>query len=144
MGVEILNVICAYEPQIGLADDIKREFWETLGEVIHSIPQSEKLFLGGEVNGNVGTKAYGYDRMHRGFGYGERNSEGVSILDFAVACDLMIINSLFKKEDHLVTFKSSLTKAQIDYFVIRANNRILCKDCKVIPSNIWGLSIDYW
>ena len=43
VAIEILNVICVYEPQIGLANDIKREFWEELEEVIQSIPQSERF-----------------------------------------------------------------------------------------------------
>ena len=34
MGVEVLNVICVYAPQVGLADDIKSVFWEQLEEVI--------------------------------------------------------------------------------------------------------------
>ena len=51
-----------------------------------------------------------------------------------VAYELMVVNSYFKKEDHLVTFKSNTTQIQIDYFMIRTNNRRLCKDCKVIPS----------
>jgi len=34
VGVEILNVISAYASQIGLTDDIKREFWEELQEVM--------------------------------------------------------------------------------------------------------------
>ena len=44
VGLEILNVICAYAPQIRLVDNIKREFQEELEELIQSIHQSEKLF----------------------------------------------------------------------------------------------------
>ena len=47
VGVEILNVICVYAPQVGLADEIKREFSDELEEVIQGISQSVKLFLGG-------------------------------------------------------------------------------------------------
>ena len=50
-----------------------------------------------------------------------------------------MVNSYFKKkEDHLVTFKSGSIMTQIDYFHIRADNRRLCKDCKVIPSEYLG------
>jgi len=81
----------------------------------------------------------GYDTAHGGYDYGQRNNGGVSILDFAVAYDLLVVNSYFKKkEDHLVTFKTGSIKTQIDYFLIRANNRRLCKDCKVIPSEYLG------
>ena len=59
----------------------------------------------------------------------------MSIFDFAVAYELSIVNSYFKKqEEHLVTFKSENTRTQIDYFLMRANSRKLSKDCKVIPS----------
>jgi len=60
------------------------------------------------------------------------------VLDFAVAFDLLVANSFFKKEDHLVTFKSSSCKTQIDYFLTRKENRRSCKDCKVIPSELLG------
>jgi len=59
----------------------------------------------------------------------------VSILGFAVAYDLAIVNSYFKeKEEHLITFKSESTKTQIDYFLMRTNDRRMCRDCKVILS----------
>jgi len=70
-----------------------------------------------------------------GFGYGESNSGGMSIMDFTVAYDLSIVNSYFKKKvDHFVNFNSGNIRTQIDYFLMRAENRRLCKDCKVIPS----------
>ena len=37
-----------------------------------------------------------------------------------------------------MTFRSYNTKTKIDYFLIRTNNRMLCKDLKVIPSELWG------
>jgi len=61
------------------------------------------------------------------------------VRDFAVAYDLLVVNSLFKKkEDHLVTFRSGSMRTQIDYFLTRADSRRLCKDCKVIPSKFIG------
>jgi len=60
--------------------------------------------------------------------------ETMAILDFAVAYDLTIVHSLFKKEDHLVTFKSGITNTQIDFFLPRAGTRGSCEDCKVIHS----------
>jgi len=52
---------------------------------------------------------------------------------------LLVVNSFYKKkEDHLVTFRSSSCKTQIDYFLTRKENRRSCKDCKVIPSEFLG------
>jgi len=139
LGAIVLNVISVYAPQMGLTDDIKKVFWKELEQVLQSIPRHEKLFLGGDFNGYIGEKAYGYVRTHGGFGFGVRNSGGVTLLDFATAFDLTIGNSLFKKrEEHLVTFRSGSCRTQIDYCLIRANHRSLCRDCKVIPSEFLG------
>jgi len=98
-----------------------------------------KTFHMRKLNGYIGEFVDLYDTAHGGFGYGVRNNGRVSVLDFMVAYELLVVNSYFKKkEDHLVTFKSGSIKTQIDYFLIRANNRRLCKDCKVIPSEYLG------
>jgi len=82
----------------------------------------------------------GYNTTHGGFWFGERDNGWVSIVDFAIAYELVIVNSLHKKkEDHLVTFKSDSMKTQTDYFLIGAENGTLCKDCKVIPSEYLGI-----
>ena len=123
LGAAVLNVICVYAPQMVLTDDIKKVFWEELEDVLQSIPQHEKLFVGGDFNGHIGEKTDGYVRMHGGFKFGDRNSEGVELLDFAIAFDLTIGNSLFKKrDDHLVTFRSGSCKTQIDYCLIKASH----------------------
>ena len=54
VGSEVLNVLSIYAPHIGLGDNIKRLFWEDLDEVIQSIPQTEKLLIGGDFNGHIG------------------------------------------------------------------------------------------
>ena len=106
--------------------------------VIQEIPRSEKLFIEGDFNGHIGVDAGRYVTAHGGFGFGERNNEGVSMLDFAVAYDLLVVNSFFKKEDHLVTFRGGSVRTQIDFFLTRVDSRRLCKDYKVIPSEYIG------
>ena len=89
--------------------------------------------------GHIGGDSSGYKSAHGGFGFGVRNSGGVVVMDFAIAYDLLVVNSLFKKrEDHLVTFNSGSFKTQIDYFLTRADSRRSCRDCKVIPSEFVG------
>ncbi|XP_070050518.1 uncharacterized protein [Nicotiana tomentosiformis] len=77
----------------------------------------------------------GYGEVHGGFGCGVRNGGGTSLLDFARAFELVIVNSIFpKKEEHLITFRSMVAKNQIDYLLLRRCDKGLCEDCKVIPS----------
>ena len=106
VGDMVLNVISAYAPQVGLDESAKRQFWEDLDGLIRVVPSSEKIFIG-DLNGHVGTTSAGFEAVHEGFGYGSRNQEGDEVLDFAVAFDLMIANTFFRKrESHLVTFSS--------------------------------------
>jgi hypothetical protein len=62
------------------------------------VPISKKLFIGGELNGYVGSNRVCFDEVHRGFRYGSRNQEGDGILNFVIAYDLIIANTLFRKE----------------------------------------------
>ena len=106
VGDMVLNVISAYAPQVGLDESAKRQFWEDLDGLVRAIPSSKKLFIG-DLNGHVGTTSVGFEAIHGGFGYGSRNQEGEEFLEFAVAFDLMIANTFFRKrESHLVTFSS--------------------------------------
>ncbi|XP_060170883.1 uncharacterized protein LOC132601840 [Lycium barbarum] len=131
----ILHTISAYAPQAGLGEEEKRRFWEDLDEMVGGKPPTEKLFIGGDFNGHIGSISGGYYDMHEGCGFGDRNREGVALLDFTKAFGLVVANSSFsKKEEHLVTFRSSMAKTQIDFLLLRKGDRGLCKDCKVIPS----------
>ncbi|RZC29036.1 Craniofacial development protein 2 [Glycine soja] len=115
-------------------DVVDVKFWEDLEGVLQDIPQGEKVFLGGDLNGHVGSVARGFEGVHGGFGLGEMNGEGKSILEFSEALDLSIANTWFKKrEEHLITYKSGGTCSQIDFFLIRKSDRKYCLNCKVIP-----------
>jgi hypothetical protein len=68
---------------------------------------SEKLFIEGDFNMHVGSTRVGFDVIYGGFGYGSRNKEGDGILNFVLAYDLIIANTLFRKRvSHLLTFSS--------------------------------------
>ena len=102
--------------------------------MIRVVPSSEKLFIGGDLNGHVGITSAGFEAVHGGFRYGSRNQEGEEVLYFAVAFDLMIANTFFRKrESHLVTFSSGQHSSQIDFVLTRRKNKRACLGCKVIP-----------
>ncbi|XP_055823701.1 uncharacterized protein LOC129892165 [Solanum dulcamara] len=135
VGGLTLNIISAYAPQVGLDEETKRRFLEDLDEVVVSIPPTKKLFIGGDFNRHIGSVSTGYDELHGGFVFGYRNSRGASLLDFAKAFGLRVANSSFpKKEEHLVTFRSSRAATQIDFWLLRKDDKSLYKNCKVIPS----------
>ncbi|XP_016541396.2 uncharacterized protein LOC107842116 [Capsicum annuum] len=122
--------------RVGLGEEVKAKFWEALDEVMRSVPSSEKIVIAWDFNGHIGVLPGGYDEVHGGFGFGDRNNEGESLLDFVRTFGLMVLNSSFqKKEDHLITFRSAVAKSQIDFFLLRKVDRVLCKDSKVISSD---------
>ncbi|XP_070023301.1 uncharacterized protein [Nicotiana sylvestris] len=140
VGECTLNVVSAYAPQVGLDEEIKRRFSEGLDDIVRSIPPSERLFIGGDFNGHIGSSAVGYTEVHGDFGVGERNGGGTSLLDFAKAFDLVIANSSFpKRDEHLVTYKSSMAKTQIDYLLLRrCDRRRKKRSVRGCPRNRWG------
>jgi len=68
----------------------KESFWNEVFHLVSCIPQPSHFHLSGELdgdmNGHVGTSNVGYDGMHGGFGYGDRNTDGSRILEFATLC----------------------------------------------------------
>ncbi|XP_070050758.1 uncharacterized protein [Nicotiana tomentosiformis] len=137
VGECTLNVISAYASHVGLDEEVKRRFWEGLDEIVHQVQPTEKLFIRGDFNGHIGSTAGGYGEVHGGFDFGERNGGGTSLLDFAKAFGLVIVNSSFPKRGrHLVTFQNAVAKTRIDYLLIMIGDRGMCKDYKVIPGEI--------
>jgi len=87
----------------------------------------------GDLNGRVGALAEGYEGVHGGSGVGVRNTEGVRILQFGDALDMVVCNTMFKKRpSRLITYRSEGIKSQMDYFLVRRLDRKLVKDVKTI------------
>jgi len=61
--------------------------------LVSCITQNEMVVLAGDMNGHVGSNNVGYDGMHGGFGYGDRNADGSRMLGFTEGLNLVICNS---------------------------------------------------
>jgi hypothetical protein len=60
---------------------------------------NEKLFIGGNLNGHVGTTNTGFEVVNGGFGSGGSNQEGEKVLYFTIAFDLLIANTFLGREN---------------------------------------------
>jgi exonuclease III len=119
IGKQVLTVVSAYAPQQALSDEAKGSFYADL--VLHTskINDKEILILGGDLNGHVGKTTSGYEDVHGGFGYGVRNAEGERILEFGLALDMVVCNTLFqKRSSRLITFSSGGSNTHFDYIII--------------------------
>nr|GEW57503.1 craniofacial development protein 2-like [Tanacetum cinerariifolium] len=89
------------------------------------------MIIAGDLNGHIGANSNRFSSMHEGFGYRVRNEEGITTLEFAVAHDLVVLNSFFKKRDaNLITFHSEDHDTKIDYMLVCKEDLRLCKDRK--------------
>ncbi|KAK6757914.1 hypothetical protein RB195_015625 [Necator americanus] len=77
-----------------------------------------------------------FESCHGGYGYGARNDDGLRILEYAVASDLIIANTQYRKrKSHLITYTSGGRETQIDFWMLRRRDRRLLQDSKVIPTD---------
>ena len=136
VGQRVLCSLSVYAPQCGLSDSVKDLFYDQLRAVTAMIPASEFLIPCGDWNGHVGSTGSGYKDVYGGYWYGkpDPDSEGERILEYALAYDLILCNTCFKKLDsHFITYRSSNTATQIDFVLFKKSLRKLAMDVKVIP-----------
>nr|XP_009798040.1 PREDICTED: uncharacterized protein LOC104244328 [Nicotiana sylvestris] len=96
VGECTLNVISAYAPQAGLDEEVKRRFWEGLDEIVHNILPAERLFIGRDFNGHIGSSVGGYSEVHGSFGFGDWNGGGK--VEAKKAAYLKLVGSTSKEE----------------------------------------------
>ena len=102
--------------------------------VVDETPETEFLLPCGDWNGHIGREAAGYEEVHGGQAVEEMNTEGERLLEFAMANNLVIGNSWFKKRDnHLYTYESGGAQTQVDYILMRKRDFKKAQDIKVIP-----------
>jgi len=102
----------------------KESFWNKVFHLISCIPQNEMTVLAVDMYGHVGISNVGYDGMHGGFGYEDRNSDGTRILEFADGLNLVICSTLFmKQESQLVTYADGPVESTVDYITVRQEDK---------------------
>jgi len=99
------------------------------------MPQNEMVVLAGDMNGHVGSNSVGYNGMHGGYRFGDRNADGSRILEFADGLNLVICNTLImKQESKLVTYIAGSAKSTVDYIKVRQEDKVKVRNVKVIPN----------
>ena len=125
MDKKLVNVFAAYAPQVGRSTEEKDKFWWNMMELVASYGHGEEVVIGGDLNGHVGNMAEGYEEVHGGYGYGNKNEEGERILEFCEALEMKIGNTWFRQEENkLITFESGGIKSMIDYLLVRKGEGI--------------------
>ncbi|XP_066953396.1 uncharacterized protein [Macrobrachium rosenbergii] len=87
-------------PQAGCDEVEKMAFWEEMNLQLSEIPVEKRLIIGGDMNGHVGRTREGTEKVHGGWGVGERNDEGKRLVDCAVSFDLAFVCTWFEKKEN--------------------------------------------
>ena len=114
-GKVIVRVISAYAPHQGRKDEEKVKFYDDVSEVLSQAGSGEFVVLLGDFNGHVGRNADGYEGVHGGFGYGDRNDEGRRLLELADAHGMVVGNTLFTRSlERSITYRSAGNESMSD------------------------------
>ena len=134
MGSEVCQIFSVYAPQSGRPEREREEFWEALDTAIGVVPETERLIIAGDLNGHVGENREGFECVMGPYGFGERNRDGLKILEFCQGRNLTIVNTTFLKDrEKRITYKSGGAESQIDYILVRCGDMVQVRDSKVIP-----------
>ena len=94
----------------------------------------ERVLVGSDFNGHVGSNMGGFGELHGSFGFGQIYDGGIRFLDWAVDKRLRLMNICFqKRKSQPITFPSSETETMMDYILVNSKDRSSVKDVKVIP-----------
>ena len=103
------------------------------------------MILGGDLNGHVGSGAEGYEGVNGGYSTGTRNVEGELILEMCDTCNLVLCNTVFKKEQNrLITYKSGDVKSAIYYLVVKRQHRDIVQNVNAIAGEECVFSTGCW
>ena len=134
VGKSLMNVVSAYAPQVGRSQEEKDEFWDALCMLTEGVKKTERIMLGGDLNGHIGKDSDGYGGIHGGYGYGMRNAEGERILEFCEAMEMIVCGTQFRKAAHkLISYSSGGINTTVDYLMTRKQDRRCLKDAKALP-----------
>src|SRR5206468_11931780 len=133
VGVRVVNIVSAYAPQGGRPYVEKEEFWFSMTKLLSDVGVEESVFVCGDMNGHVGCDPAGFESEHGGNGFGNRNTEGEMLLEFAIAMELIVCNTFYTKdESKKITYESGDSKSEIDYILARRKERSVVRDVKTI------------
>ncbi|XP_068219218.1 craniofacial development protein 2-like [Palaemon carinicauda] len=76
LGATLVNAVCAYATQAGCTEEEKDTFWEEKDQELRIIPARERVIIGGDLKDHFGISREGIERVHSGWGVGEKNDGG--------------------------------------------------------------------
>ena len=121
-GKTNLTLISAYDPTMCYNQEQEEQFYQSLTQLLHSVPKDDKLLLLGDFNARVCRDSQSWPDVIGPHGIGQENFNGQLLLTFCVEYGLSITNTMFHLPDvHKATWMHPRSKHWhlIDYVIIR-------------------------
>ncbi|XP_076030920.1 uncharacterized protein LOC143019109 [Oratosquilla oratoria] len=144
-----LDIIQVCAPQQKRSNNEKEKFYETLQDLVDSMPNRDNQVIMGDFNGHIGLRTSLLKDVIGPFSIGDVNPNGVyshgeRITDFCVRNGLSIMNTFFQhRSSHKWTWYKQRQKNQ-EYLqksmtdLVLASRKSLIHDVKAIPSISFG------
>ena len=137
IGISLVQV---YAPQQGRPAAEKETFYEQLQETVNNVRYGDRLIMCGDWNGHIGQERTTYEEIIGHHGVGDRNEDGVRVIDFASVNSLSIMNTFYQHQpSHKWTWyrysaehQQYTSRSMIDLFL--TNQKKLFCDMKSLPS----------
>ena len=120
----MLRLICGYAPQSGRSLEDKQSFYDELKCEWDMHSADDLVMFLGDFNGHVGWHIDGFDGVHGGYGFGQRNLQGRILLEFCLVKELCVSDTWLKREEkRTVTFRMGENETEIDFVLTKKEHR---------------------
>ena len=134
------TLIQVYAPQRGRPVQEKDHFYQELQAATDAAKYKEKLIVCGDYNGHVGCDRNHVDSVVGAFSVGDRNEEGVRVIDYGMLNGLAVMNTFYKhRESHKWTYygwnneaQQYVSRSMIDLFL--TTDKKIFQNVRAVPS----------
>ena len=130
-----LTVVQVYAPTEDSAEELKTSFYDSLEELLASVPKSDQLVVMGDFNARVGRDATTWNGVIGKHGEEVKNRNRQRLLGLCAMNELVVLNTTYQHKDiHKYTWenKGRGLRSIIDYFIVKKALRPGVADVKVI------------
>ena len=94
-----LTVVQVYAPTEDSAEELTTSFYDSLEELLASVPKSDQLVMMGDFNARVGKDATTWGGVIGRYGEEVKNRNGQKLLDLCAANELVVLNTIYQHKD---------------------------------------------
>ena len=111
-----LTVVQVYAPTEDSAEELKTSFYDSLEELLASVPKSDQLVVMGDFNARVGRDATTWNGVIGKHGEEVKNRNGQKLLSLCAMNELVVLNTTYQHMDiHKYTWENKGRVAQIHH-----------------------------